>query len=139
MEQSRQETGFTDPGDAYFDSLEGKVMQRITEQEQPAKLTIVPKRKSYWYSVAAAVTLLAAGYYWFNKPQEPTLSDQLATIPTEVIEAELMNESVTENQVLEIIDVQQLYQMDSLNPQVKRQAESLLQEDQQLDILMEEI
>ncbi|MBP9794076.1 MAG: hypothetical protein KBC56_08765 [Flavobacterium sp.] len=67
FEENKMETGFAVP-DHYFDSLEEKVMQKLATEAHQIKVISLWQRQSVWISGVAAVVLISLGtLFYFNQ------------------------------------------------------------------------
>lgn len=88
--------------EGYFDSLADRIMDRIEEEEMPAKkhFSLAPWIK---YSAAACIVLMVtAGIFFLNLPQDPTASELLAEVSDEAILEYLADADITTEEILEI-------------------------------------
>ncbi|RXR19045.1 hypothetical protein EQG63_06255 [Flavobacterium amnicola] len=71
FDENKIATGFKVP-DQYFDSLEEKVMQKLPLETKEVKVISLWQRKSVWISSIAAVFLISLGTLYFFNQQDST-------------------------------------------------------------------
>jgi hypothetical protein len=74
FDENKIPTGFVIP-DNYFDSLEEKIMQKLPTESKEVNVISFWKRKSVWLSSAAAIFLISLGtLFYFNQTETENLT-----------------------------------------------------------------
>jgi len=71
FDENKIATGFKTP-DHYFDSLEEKIMQKLPTESKEVKVISLWQRKSIWISSVAAIFLISLGTLYFFNQQTST-------------------------------------------------------------------